>query len=94
MYLVNSFVVLLQGLSVVMTAPAFDNFVTILTGWVFARRHTVTGMILAAVNLLDRIPNPGDDEIREGLAGNLCRCTGYASIVEAVRSASMKQGRS
>jgi carbon-monoxide dehydrogenase small subunit len=42
------------------------------------------GMILAAVNLLDRIPHPTDAEIRTGLAGNLCRCTGYMRIFEAV----------
>jgi aerobic-type carbon monoxide dehydrogenase small subunit (CoxS/CutS family) len=42
------------------------------------------GMILAAVNLLARIPHPGDAEIRAGLAGNLCRCTGYTKIFEAV----------
>jgi carbon-monoxide dehydrogenase small subunit len=44
-------------------------------------------MILAAVNLLERIRNPTDDQIREGLAGNLCRCTGYMRIFEAVKSA-------
>ncbi len=48
MSLVPSFLALLQPLSCVMTAPSFDSFVTVLTGWVFARRHTVTGMILAA----------------------------------------------
>ena len=42
------------------------------------------GMVIAAVNLLERTPNPGADEIREGLAGNLCRCTGYVKIFEAV----------
>ncbi len=42
------------------------------------------GMILAAVNLLERIPHPSESEIREGLAGNLCRCTGYMKIFEAV----------
>lgn len=42
------------------------------------------GMILAAVNLLERIPHPSENEIREGLAGNLCRCTGYTKIFEAV----------
>ena len=52
------------------------------------------GMILAAVNLLERIPKPTEEEIREGLAGNLCRCTGYASIVEAVKSASLEQPQS
>jgi carbon-monoxide dehydrogenase small subunit len=42
------------------------------------------GMVLAAVNLLERSPNPALDEIRAGLAGNLCRCTGYMRIFEAV----------
>ena len=42
------------------------------------------GMILAAVSLLDRIPHPSEAEIRNGLAGNLCRCTGYTKIFEAV----------
>ena len=42
------------------------------------------GMILAAVSLLERIPHPTDAEIRTGLAGNLCRCTGYTKIFEAV----------
>ena len=52
------------------------------------------GMILAAVNLLERISSPTEEQIREGLAGNLCRCTGYARIVEAVRRAALKTGRS
>src|SRR5438552_13955159 len=52
------------------------------------------GMILAAVNLLEKIPTPTEEQIREGLAGNLCRCTGYARIVEAVRRAALKTGRS
>jgi len=45
------------------------------------------GMILSAKALLDRNPEPTDDEIREALAGNLCRCTGYVQIVESVRQA-------
>ncbi len=48
MNLVSSFVQRVQQVSLVMTVPTFASFVTILTGWVFARRHTVTGMILAA----------------------------------------------
>ena len=44
------------------------------------------GLIMAAHDLLDRIPSPTDTEIREELAGNVCRCTGYGRIVEAVRS--------
>src|SRR5215213_6026676 len=46
--LVPSFLDLLQPLSCVMTTPSFDSFLTVITGWIFARRHTVTGMILAA----------------------------------------------
>jgi carbon-monoxide dehydrogenase small subunit len=45
------------------------------------------GMIMAAADLLRRNPNPTDEEIRHGLEGNLCRCTGYHNIVEAVKSA-------
>ena len=48
MTLVSSFLELVQQLAFVMTAPTFDTFLTVLTGWVFARRRTVTGMILAA----------------------------------------------
>jgi aerobic carbon-monoxide dehydrogenase small subunit len=46
------------------------------------------GMILASYQLLTRWPHPTDDQIREGLAGNLCRCTGYQKIFDAVRQAS------
>lgn len=42
------------------------------------------GMVLAAVDLLERNPNPTDADIRTGLAGNLCRCTGYMKIFESV----------
>jgi carbon-monoxide dehydrogenase small subunit len=45
------------------------------------------GLVVATVDLLSRIPNPSEDEIREALSGNLCRCTGYAKIFEAVRLA-------
>ena len=48
------------------------------------------GMVLAAVNLLERTPNPTEDEIRNGLAGNLCRCTGYMKIFESVVRACRK----
>lgn len=46
------------------------------------------GMILSAKNLLDNNPNPAEREVREALSGNLCRCTGYQKIVEAVQEAS------
>jgi len=42
-------------------------------------------MIMAAYQLLQRTPNPTDEQIRHGLDGNLCRCTGYQNIVKAVR---------
>jgi aerobic carbon-monoxide dehydrogenase small subunit len=45
------------------------------------------GMIMAAADLLERNPNPSEEEVRHGLEGNLCRCTGYHNIVEAVLSA-------
>ena len=45
------------------------------------------GMIMSVTALLSRHPNPTDDQIIEGLAGNLCRCTGYANIIAAVRQA-------
>jgi carbon-monoxide dehydrogenase small subunit len=51
------------------------------------------GFVMAARDLLARNPDPSEDDIREGLAGNLCRCTGYHKIVEAVRRAA-QEGRS
>jgi carbon-monoxide dehydrogenase small subunit len=48
-------------------------------------------MILAAVQLLQRNPNPTEEEIRHALVGNLCRCTGYQQIVEAVQWAAEKR---
>jgi carbon-monoxide dehydrogenase small subunit len=45
------------------------------------------GLVVAAADLLARSPRPADDEIREALSGNLCRCTGYAKIIDAVRLA-------
>jgi carbon-monoxide dehydrogenase small subunit len=50
--------------------------------------YCTPGMIMAAADLLRDNPNPTDEEIRDGLEGNLCRCTGYQNIVRAVRRAS------
>jgi carbon-monoxide dehydrogenase small subunit len=49
-----------------------------------------TGMIMAACGLLQENPNPTEDQIRHGLEGNLCRCTGYQHIIEAVQYAATK----
>ena len=49
--------------------------------------YCTPGMIMAAADLLKQNPHPSDQEIREGLEGNLCRCTGYENIVRAVRRA-------
>jgi len=48
------------------------------------------GMIMSAKNLLDRNPSPSEQEIRHALSGNLCRCTGYTKIVEAIDAAAGK----
>ena len=48
------------------------------------------GMILAAVHLLNGTPEPTTEEIREGLSGNLCRCTGYSQIIDAVAEAARR----
>src|SRR3954454_20149562 len=46
------------------------------------------GMVVAACGVLERRPNPSDDELRNALSGNLCRCTGYMRIFEAIKAAS------
>jgi carbon-monoxide dehydrogenase small subunit len=52
--------------------------------------YCTTGMIMASAQIIERNPNPSQDEIRHGLEGNLCRCTGYQHIVEAVEYAAKK----
>jgi carbon-monoxide dehydrogenase small subunit len=54
--------------------------------------YCTPGMIMAASQILERNPNPTDEEIRHGLEGNLCRCTGYQHIVNAVKHAAKKLG--
>ncbi|HWO64813.1 MAG TPA: (2Fe-2S)-binding protein [Umezawaea sp.] len=49
------------------------------------------GLVVAAHDLLERVPQPSDPEIREALAGNLCRCTGYEKILDAVRLAAARR---
>ena len=50
------------------------------------------GMLLSATDLINRCPNPSDDQIRDGLSGNLCRCTGYAKILDSVHAAAADGG--
>jgi len=52
--------------------------------WAIQCGFCTPGMILSAKALLDKNPHPNEDEIRRALAGNLCRCTGYAKIVKAI----------
>ena len=52
--------------------------------------YCTPGMIMAAADLLERNPDPSEEEIRHGLEGNLCRCTGYHNIVKAVKDAAQK----
>ena len=53
--------------------------------------YCTTGMIMSAVNLLEDNPNPTEQEIREGIEGNFCRCTGYQHIVNAIQHAAGKR---
>jgi len=52
-----------------------------------------TGMVMTAVDLVQKHPNPSEQEIREGLEGNICRCTGYHNIVKAVAAGAKAMGR-
>jgi len=58
--------------------------------WAIQCGFCTPGMIVSAKALLDRNPDPSEEEIKQVLAGNLCRCTGYVKIVEAVRAAAEK----
>jgi carbon-monoxide dehydrogenase small subunit len=49
--------------------------------------YCTPGMIMAAIDLVGDTPDPSEDEVREGIEGNLCRCTGYQNIVRAVQQA-------
>jgi carbon-monoxide dehydrogenase small subunit len=55
--------------------------------------YCTPGMIMAAVDLLENNPEPSEQEIRQGLEGNLCRCTGYQNIVKAVQLAAKAGSR-
>ncbi len=55
--------------------------------------YCTPGMIMTAKALLDKNPNPTETEIREGISGNLCRCTGYKKIIEAIQSVADANGK-
>ena len=55
--------------------------------------YCTPGMIMASADLLERNPSPSEEEVRHGLEGNLCRCTGYHNIVKAVMSAAKAEVR-
>jgi aerobic carbon-monoxide dehydrogenase small subunit len=55
--------------------------------------YCTPGMIMSAVNLLKTNPKPNEEEIKHALEGNLCRCTGYVNIIEAVKWAAEKVGK-
>lgn len=52
-----------------------------------------SGMIMVSKALLDETPNPSEEQVKEGIRGNLCRCTGYVKIVKAILSAAQKMNR-
>lgn len=66
----------------------------------FVEKHAIQcgfctpGMIMSSKALLDRTPHPDDGEIKEALSGNICRCTGYQKIIDAVRTAADNSCRS
>ena len=55
--------------------------------------YCTPGMVMSTIALLEKHPEPTEEQVREGLTGNLCRCTGYQKIFEAVQIASKKMGR-
>ena len=52
--------------------------------------YCTPGMVLSAIHLLDRNPDPTEEQIRQGISGNLCRCTGYQFIVESIQAAARR----
>ena len=74
-------VVTVEGVDAALVQQAFVDAGAVQCGF------CTPGLIVAAHDLLRRVPHPGDEEIREALAGNICRCTGYARIIQAVHEA-------
>jgi carbon-monoxide dehydrogenase small subunit len=55
--------------------------------------YCTPGMVMSAIDLLARVPDPSEEQIREQLDGNLCRCTGYQNIVRAVKTGAQMAAR-
>jgi carbon-monoxide dehydrogenase small subunit len=68
--------------------PVQEAFVK---NYAFQCGYCTPGMVITSYALLQRNPHPSEEEIRKALAGNLCMCTGYVQIVEAVKEAAEKQ---
>jgi carbon-monoxide dehydrogenase small subunit len=68
--------------------PVQEAFVK---NYAFQCGYCTPGMVMTSYALLQRNPHPSEEEIRKALAGNLCMCTGYVQIVEAVKEAAEKQ---
>jgi aerobic carbon-monoxide dehydrogenase small subunit len=79
-----------EGLSQAGPTPLQQSF---LDHAAFQCGFCAPGMVLAATELLGKNPHPSEHEVKEALAGNLCRCTGYQPIIEAVLAVSRKSGR-
>ena len=54
--------------------------------------YCTPGMVMSAIELVKNNPNPSEQEVREGLEGNICRCTGYHNIVKSVQAAAQNMG--
>lgn len=80
----GSVITTLEGISDGKLTPLQEAF---WDEYAFQCGFCLSGMLFAAQELIDRVPNPTDPEIREAISGNLCRCTGYDTIVNAIRRA-------
>jgi aerobic carbon-monoxide dehydrogenase small subunit len=81
-------IITLEGISKNGLSPLQKSF---LDRNVFQCGYCAPGMILSATELLDHNPHPSVDEIKEAIAGNLCRCTGYLPVIEAILDISKKE---
>ncbi|MEI6389821.1 MAG: (2Fe-2S)-binding protein [Verrucomicrobiota bacterium] len=80
-----------EGLSRTRLSPVQQSF---LEHGSFQCGFCAPGMVLSATELLEKNPHPTEAEVKEALAGNLCRCTGYKPIIEAILALSSKGGKS